>query len=142
MLNFILAPLIAALVAQIIKFFIKSNHTSFSWKNIVAYSGMPSSHAAMTIALTTMIGIQDGITKPAFAIALTFAAITIRDAFGLRQQIGRQGKMINKLTKDLDEDNLLDDRYPHLLERVGHTPAQLAVGSILGVLVAVVISWF
>ena len=142
MFSYVLAPLTAATSAQIIKFFIRSNHTSFSWRNLLAYSGMPSSHAATVIALSTVIGLKEGFASSGFAIAITLAVLIIRDASGLRRQVGHQGTVLNKLTKELDRDDLLERKYPHLLERIGHTPAQLAVGSFIGLVIGVVFSWF
>jgi len=138
---FILTPLISVIIAQISKFFIKKNRLEWSWKNLVAYSGMPSSHAAVTISLATIIGLKLGFDSVAFAIALLFAFITIRDAVGIRQYIGSQGKIINKLIKDLNEEDHLDERFPILRERVGHTPRQLIAGAIIGIVVALIINF-
>lgn len=134
--RFWVIPLLAALVAQLAKFAIKSNRTKLTWRNLFAYSGMPSSHAATVISLTATIGMEIGFASPTFGLAAIFAFITIRDAAGLRRQLGRQGKVINELTQDLDEDKLLDEQYPKLLEKIGHTPTQLLVGSLIGLIVA------
>ena len=40
--------------------------------------------------------------------------------------------------KDLKDDELLDKNYPHLLEKIGHTPNQVIVGSIIGFLVSLI----
>jgi len=136
--EYLILPLIAGGVAQLAKFFIKSNNARWSWRSLIAYSGMPSSHAAITVCLATVIGLAAGLNHPAFAIAVIYAIITIRDAVGLRRQVGRQGAMINEITKELDEEKLLNEKYPHLLEKVGHTPAQLAVGSLLGLFVGII----
>lgn len=136
--QYILIPLIAAGIAQVSKFFVKSNRTSFTWHAIFAYSGMPSSHAAITISLAMTIGLHDGFGSALFGLAFVFALITIRDAAGLRRQLGRQGKVLNNLTKELDEDNLLDDAYPIMTEKIGHTPTQLLVGSMIGLVVAII----
>jgi len=42
------------------------------------------------------------------------------------------------LIKDLKNDQVLERKYPHLLEKIGHTPAQIIVGGLIGFL----ISWF
>jgi uncharacterized protein len=135
---FLILPIVAAVVAQISKFFIKSNRLKFKFRHMIAYSGMPSGHSAMVISLLTIIGLKTGITSAAFALSFFFALITIRDALGLRRQIGKQGEVINDLVEDLDEDELLDDKYPKLLEKIGHTKAQALVGSIIGFLVSLI----
>ena len=131
-------PLVAAAIAQLSKTLIRSNHQQLSWSILLAYSGMPSGHAAMTVALTMIIGLEKGWNYPGFAIALVFTLLVLRDAAGLRRQLGTQGLVLNELVVDLENDDVLDKRYPHLLEKIGHTPAQIAVGALLGMLVAVI----
>jgi len=137
-MKILIIPLVAALVAQVSKVFIKGNHQKLNWSILWTYSGMPSGHAAITSALTTIIGLEKGITYPGFAIALVFTLLTLRDATGVRRQLGDQGGVINKLVDDLDDDNYLDRRYPHLTEKIGHTPLQTAAGVLLGIIIAVI----
>ena len=141
-MEILIAPLAAAAIAQLSKVFIKSNKQKLSWSTLWAYSGMPSGHAAMTVALTTIVGLQKGLDYPGFAIALVFTLLVIRDAAGLRRQLGNQGSVLNDLVDDLEDDNYLDKRYPQLLERIGHTPTQIAAGALVGLMVAVVIYYF
>lgn len=137
-LLYLIVPLIAVLIAQISKFLISTNHLKLTLKNLLAYSGMPSSHAAVTISLATIIGLREGFDSALFAIAILVAFLALRDAMGIRQYIGKQGQIINELVDDLNEDRFLDDRYPQLIEKVGHTPAQIIVGTIIGLLVAII----
>lgn len=137
-MEILIAPLLAATVAQISKIFIKSNRQKLSWSVLWIYSGMPSGHAAITVSLTTIIGLEKGLDYPGFAIALVFTLLVLRDATGLRRQLGAHGSVLNDLVTDLKDDDVLDRRYPHLLERIGHTPVQIAVGSFIGLLIAVV----
>ncbi|MFH1412545.1 MAG: divergent PAP2 family protein [bacterium] len=130
--QFFVLPIVAGLIAQIIKFLIKSNKTKFSWKNIFSYSGMPSGHSAMTVGLATIIGLELGISSPLFAFTVIFALLTLRDAMGLRKYIGKHGEIINDLVEDLDEDKMLDQKYPKLLEKIGHSFLQVLIGSLIG----------
>ncbi|WKZ24509.1 MAG: divergent PAP2 family protein [Patescibacteria group bacterium] len=141
-LIYLLVPLAAVLIAQVSKFFIKNNNLKLNWKNLMAYSGMPSSHAAITTSLATIIGLGEGIGSPIFAVAVLLALLSIRDAVGIRQYIGKQGEVINELVEDLEEDNLVDNQYPTLLEKVGHTPKQLIAGTILGIAVGILGGFF
>ncbi|MEK7067698.1 MAG: divergent PAP2 family protein [Patescibacteria group bacterium] len=138
MLNIIILPLIAALLAQLMKFFIQTNKMQFNFKNFVAYAGMPSSHVAMVMSLGTIVGLQEGWDSPLFGFAFIFAFLIIRDAIGLRQYLGRHGKILNTLVKDLKEDRLLDERYPQLIEKIGHTPLQALAGGIIGIAVSII----
>ena len=133
----ILVPFIALILAQVIKVIIDSTKGKFSWRDFNNYGGMPSSHAAMVAALATVMGTNFGFTSGYFAIALAFAFLTIRDAVGLRYQLGFHSKILNKLIKDLPDDK--EDKYPYLQERLGHTYWQALAGIILGIIIALVI---
>lgn len=136
MYNILFAPLTAGLTAQIIKFFLKSNQQKFSLKNLTAYSGMPSGHSSLVVALATIAGLEEGFHSPFFSISVVLAIVVIRDALGIRRYLGQHGHTLNILVQDLKNDNVLEQKYPHLLEKIGHTPAQVIVGSLIGVLTA------
>lgn len=133
---FLLLPLISILIAQSAKFFVKSNHRKLNLRGLMSYSGMPSGHSALVISLLTIVGLIEGINSSDFAISAALSIIVIRDALGLRIYLGQHGKILNLLVKDLKDDKYLDDEYPHLLEKIGHTPAQVLVGSLIGLLVS------
>lgn len=134
-------PIIAALLTQVIKVFIKSNNQHFNLKAVVAYSGMPSGHSAFVVSLAAIIGLAEGFDSAAFAISLVLATIVIRDALGIRRYLGQHGHVLNILVKDLGDDQVLDQKYPHLLESIGHTPLQALVGSLIGLLISVLGFW-
>jgi hypothetical protein len=139
---FLILPILAALIAQTAKFFIRANHLKFKLRNLISYSGMPSGHAALTVSLATIIGLKTGISSPTFAISVILTLLTIRDAVGLRKQLGKQGEVINGLVDDLEEDSLLDEKYPVLLEKIGHSKSQILIGGIIGFLVSLIGSYF
>lgn len=127
----LITPIVAAALAQLIKqFTVKKNR--FRFKHFFAYSGMPSGHSSIVISLATIIALQEGIDSPIFAMSIVLTLLIITDAVGLRSYLGNHGKILNVLVKDLDEDEFLDRKYPKLLEKIGHTPVQVLVGSILG----------
>ncbi len=134
----IFLPILAGFIAQVIKFFIRSNNQRFKFRNILAYSGMPSGHSALVISLATITGLAEGLDSSSFAISLILAVIVIRDAIGIRRYLGEHGKILNILVEDLKDDRVLDERYPHLLERIGHTPLQILAGSLIGFLVSII----
>ena len=136
-LKILILPLLAGLIAQIAKYFTRSNHEKFRLKNLAAYSGMPSGHSAMVVSLATVVYLEEGLYSSLFAVTAVLAIIVIRDALGIRRYLGQHGKVLNILVKDLADDKVLDEHYPHLLERIGHTPSQVIVGSLLGLLVTV-----
>ncbi|MCB9802775.1 divergent PAP2 family protein [Candidatus Nomurabacteria bacterium] len=127
-----LIPLISMFVAQALKVvFFKS--TTWDWnrlKRINQYGGMPSSHSAMVTSLVTVLAYHQGFDSAAFAIALVFALITVRDASGFRLAIGKQGEIINKLIKELPDDQ--EYKFPVLGEKFGHKTTEVIVGIIFG----------
>ena len=50
--------------------------------------GMPSSHAASVSALACACAVKDGVASHTFAISIVLALIVMRDAMGMRRQIG------------------------------------------------------
>ncbi|MCX6744177.1 MAG: divergent PAP2 family protein [Candidatus Parcubacteria bacterium] len=131
----ILVPFLALIIAQLIKVLIDSVKGKFSWSNFNHYGGMPSSHSAMVAALATVMAKEFGLSSGYFAIAFAYAFLTIRDAVGLRYQLGFHGKILNKLIKELPDDK--EDKYPYLQERLGHTYIQALAGIILGIIIAI-----
>lgn len=132
----LLTPVIAAAIAQSIKIFlVKKNKMNFKDLIGFSYAGMPSGHSAFTVSLVSIIALTQGIDTPLFALALAFAIIIINDALRLRQYLGQQGAVINILIKDLNDDQFLDEKYPLLKERIGHTGWEVVAGIILGMVV-------
>ena len=140
--HILLAPLISLFIVQVIKPFLKSNKRKLSLKSLMAYSGMPSGHSALVISLATIIGFEEGIKSPLFSISIILAIIVIRDALGIRRYLGQHGHILNVLVKDLKDDDVLEAKYPYLLEKIGHTPAQVLVGSTIGLLVSIIFYFF
>ena len=137
MYNILLLPIISGIIAQSAKFFFKANGQKFGFKNILSYAGMPSGHSAMVVSLATIILLEFGLSSPVFALSFIFAVVVIRDATGIRRYLGQHGQTLNILVKDLGEDQMLDKSYPLLLERIGHTPAQVIVGGLIGFIVSI-----
>jgi uncharacterized protein len=139
---YLIAPAIAFSLAQGLKMILRFLKKGVSWRDLFAYSDMPSGHTSVVSAITTIIGLKLGIDSPLFAISLVFATIVIVDAIGLRNYLGLHGKTINVLVQDLEEDDFLDDYYPKQLEKIGHTPLQVIVGGIIGILTSLILYFF
>lgn len=133
--HLVLIPLVAGIGTQLIKFIIQIVRGEFAWSRLQEYGGMPSAHTAFVISLATVVGLHEGWNSAAFAIALIFALLIIRDAIGLRQFLSQHGKILNMLIKDLPDE--VEHKYPHKLEeRFGHTPLQAAIGGLIGLVIA------
>ena len=94
---------------------------------------MPSSHSAVVTALATMVGISQGIDSPMFAIAVVFAFVVMYDAAGIRRAAGKQAKILNKIVNTPGLSGV--EVTEKLQEVLGHTPTQVFVGAIIGVIV-------
>ncbi|KAK7399983.1 hypothetical protein VNO78_11181 [Psophocarpus tetragonolobus] len=134
-------PLISAFVgfalAQSIKLFTTwFKERRWDLKQLVGSGGMPSSHSATVTALAAAIGLQDGFGGPLFAFALVFACIVMYDATGVRLQAGRQAEVLNQIVYELPAEHPLAESRP-LRELLGHTPPQVIVGGILGIVTAI-----
>jgi len=135
---YILTPIIAFVLAQGTKVFIRSLKHKITWHDVFAYSDMPSGHTAVVISMVTILGLKLGVDSPIFAATFVYAMIVITDAIGLRNYLGLHGKTLNILVKDLKEDDFLDRTYPKQLERIGHTPLQVLIGGLVGAITSLV----
>ena len=102
--------------------------------------GMPSSHSATVMALCTACGIKEGIASPIFAVSVIFAAIVMIDASGVRYQAGKQAQIINKIVKEIFSGKV-EGFNTGLKELVGHTPFQVLMGALLGIVIAISFSF-
>lgn len=128
-------------VAQVLKTIIDVvlNH-SFNPERLVGSGGMPSSHSATVCALTTASLLKYGVGSFEFAISFVLSMVVMYDAIGVRQETGKQAKLLNSL---FFEDILNLDAVvlqEKLKEYVGHTPIQVAAGAVLGVLLSLWVS--
>lgn len=108
----------------------------FNFKRIVGAGGMPSSHTAVVVAISMMIGRSEGFTSPMFALAIIFAFVVMYDACGVRREAGKQAHILNEIvnTPGLSQVEVNEK----LVELVGHTPKQVLVGAIIGIIVGLI----
>ncbi len=97
---------------------------------------MPSSHTAVFVSLTTIIGLVEGFDTPLFFITAFVTAVFVRDAVGIRWELGQHGKVLNHIMTTLPEES--QKKFPEKLqERLGHTPKEATVGFIIGTVLTV-----
>mgnify|MGYP000749805126 FL=1 len=105
----------------------------FNFKRILGAGGMPSSHSAVVTSLATLIGKNIGVGTPMFAMALIFAFVVMYDAAGVRRAAGKQARLLNKLIETPGLSGVQVSEK--LVEVLGHTPFQVFVGAIIGIIV-------
>ncbi|MDP2941843.1 MAG: divergent PAP2 family protein [Candidatus Omnitrophota bacterium] len=133
----LLTTLSAWLIAQTIKVaigVIRQKRFDFRW--FVGTGGMPSSHTAGASCLATAIGLEYGFDSVLFALAAAFALVVMFDAQGVRRAAGRQARILNRITDDIYWQGRINDG--RLRELIGHTPVEVIVGFLLGVIIACV----
>lgn len=135
--KYLIVPFSVWFFIQIFKFLwdLVTTH-QLNFKRILGAGGMPSSHSAVVCALSTLIARAEGITSPVFAVTVVFAAVVMYDAAGVRRAAGKQAKLLNKIAST---PGLTGVQVTEKLQEVlGHTPTQVLVGAIIGVLVGLV----
>ena len=109
----------------------------FNFKRIMQAGGMPSSHSAVVVVLTTMIAKAEGITSPLFGVSLIFSFVVMYDAAGVRRAAGKQAKLLNKIVETPGLSGV--EVSERLVEVLGHTPVQVIVGALIGLVVGLII---
>lgn len=136
------AGILAAFLAQVIKFFIFTiKARKINFKIFTTTGGMPSSHSAGVMGLSTAVGLISGFDSVIFAVALGSSLITMYDAAGVRRAAGKTAACLNKM---------MDDFYNHdvqalggkLKELLGHTPFEVIMGAIFGILFAYALHFY
>ena len=124
----IIAGIAAWFIAHLIKVIIASvKEKKFKPEFFISLGGMPSAHSAFVSAIAASIFLLQGVSI-LFAVSLAFSIIVLRDAVGVRREVGRHAEILNKLNKG-----------KRLNEKVGHTLSDILVGIVIGVLAALII---
>lgn len=107
-------------------------------KRLWGSGGMPSAHSAVVVSLTTMIGKSQGVTSPIFAISFVFALVVLYDACGVRYETGKQAHVLNEIISNPDFEIENFTFNGKLEELVGHTPVQVLVGAMIGLIIGLI----
>lgn len=136
--KYIYVPLLVWFFIQLFKVIWDLVETrKFNFKRILGAGGMPSSHSAVVMCLSVMVGKEYGFGSSVFALALIFAIVVMYDAAGVRRAAGKQAALLNKI---VDTPGLsIPQVQERLVEVLGHTPTQVFVGAIIGIIVGLVI---
>lgn len=130
---YVTVPIIVWAVAQFTKFVLASARGSLDFRNLYASGGMPSVHSAVVIALVTTAYLIDGPDSAYFGITAVLAGIVIYDSLGVRRSNGEQAKALNVVIESLQANKVsLAQPLGRLREVLGHKPAEVAVGGVMG----------
>lgn len=151
----LLVSILSWMIAQLIKAVIYAiRYKTFKLERLFGSGGMPSSHSSTVCALVITVYRIEGLNSAVLGLAMIFAMVTMYDAMGVRRAAGLHAKQINRLrhiVEELDEEALdkMDERVDEdeeenpedtkeLKEFLGHTPLEVILGAMLGILIAVV----
>lgn len=127
----IIIPVLVGCTAQFVKFLLLINKNgTLEFKYMLGPGHMPSAHTAFVVSLMTIVAYFDGIFSTTFAISTVLSYIVIYDAANIRTNIGYNGKIVNRLIREIP--GIEKESYPILKEVVGHKPIEILVGAILG----------
>ncbi len=133
----LVASLCAWAVAQLLKVFITLvKEKRLDLRYLVISGGMPSAHSALVSALATSVAIVQGLGSVAFGITAILALVVMYDAAGIRQSVGLQSVVLNRIMKELRSRRPIAELERDLREFIGHTPFQVIAGAALGIIVA------
>jgi uncharacterized protein len=140
--NYILiVPLCTWAIAQILKTIVAMlQGKGFDLSYLVSSGGMPSAHSAMVSSLAAAVAISEGFGSAFFAVSVVLAVVVMYDAAGVRQSVGKQSVVINRIIREIRSREPLIKVEADLRELMGHTPFQVIVGGALGIAVACI--WF
>lgn len=108
------------------------DHTGKPKFSFFVSGGMPSSHTATATALVAMIMLVEGLSTTAI-LAGFLLLIIIRDAVGVRLATGKNASILKSLLPKKRQGEVMVER--------GHTPAQVIVGFIVGIIFALTSYW-
>lgn len=129
---------IAWFIAQALKVVINLTvQNELNLKLLVSSGGMPSSHSALVCSCAATIGRLNGLHSTTFALAAVLSLVVMYDACNVRRAAGEQAKILNRIVDHWEE------LFPAMVgkdlkELLGHTPLQVCMGALLGVIVG----WF
>ena len=105
----------------------------FNFKRLMGAGGMPSSHSAIVMAISVLVGRETGFNSWQFALSLVFSSVVMYDAAGVRRAAGKQARLLNKI---IETPGLTGVQVQEkLVEVLGHTPLQVFVGAIIGIII-------
>ena len=97
-------------------------------------------HSATVCGLTTAAGLKYGAGSFEFAISFILSMVVMYDAVGVRQETGKQARLLNSILLENPLKLSGEVLQQKLKEYVGHTPIQVFAGAVLGIILALVIN--
>lgn len=133
----LIIPICSWAIAQLLKVIvILIRKRQLDLRYMVISGGMPSAHSTIVSALATSVALIQGFGSMAFGITALLALIVMYDAAGVRQSVGKQSVVLNRIIQELRLHRPRTELERDLKEFIGHTSFQVLAGGLLGVTVA------
>jgi acid phosphatase family membrane protein YuiD len=130
----LIIALCAWMLAQLVKLLVAlAQGKGLDLSFFISSGGMPSAHSAMVCALATAVGMKDGFGSAYFAITVILALVVTYDAAGVRQSVGQQSVVLNRIILELKRKEPMIKIEADLRELMGHTPFEVYIGAALGI---------
>lgn len=133
--NILWTSIFSCFIAQFLKVF--TGEKKIDITRIIISGGMPSSHSSFVTCLSTMVGMKYGLKSDIFAVSAVFSCIIMYDASGVRQAVGKQASILNKILEDLHDKKPIQQEK--LKELIGHTQKQVLAGAALGIFIGTIV---
>ncbi len=128
-----IAGVLTYFITQLLKLAVYSIKTrKFQPDAFFAFGGMPSSHTSVAFALLASIYLSEGVSS-LFVLMLFITVVIIQDISIGRLHTQRNTQIINKLL------NFIRLKQSLLKEFAAHTPLEIIVGAVLGILIALAV---
>lgn len=132
--KYIIVPLLTWCFIQVFKVAWELAKTRrINFKRLIGAGGMPSSHSAIVMVITVMVGRDYGFSSSIFAMSLIFSCVVMYDAAGVRRAAGKQATLLNKIIETPGLSGI--EMQERLVEVLGHTPVQVFVGALIGIII-------
>jgi len=106
-------------------------------KYLVSTGGMPSAHSALATGMAVSVGLLAGFDQPVTIVGFVLAMITMFDASTVRRAAGQQARILNDIIEELFKEHHLSE--VKLKELLGHTRLEVLMGSMIGILTAMLV---
>ncbi len=135
---YIIAAGLGWVVAQASKYVVASFKLGklASYRQLYLSGRMPSAHSATTVALLVTVAAFNGVHSAIFGVAFLLTLIVLYDAMMVRRSSGEQGVALTAFMKEQKS------KVPYPRVAMGHTPMEVAVGSLLGLVVGLAVVTF
>jgi len=133
----LIIPICAWAIAQVLKTLVALfQGEGLDFRYLFSSGGMPSSHSAIVTALATTAGIIEGFDTAIFGATTIVALIVLYDAANVRQAVSQQAVVLNRIIREIRFREPFTRIEADLRELIGHTPFQVIVGALLGIIFA------